>query len=147
VTDQKKKIARAKYVESQNRLRRETLNKRLEKDSGKLIDDLIWGVPKGSKSIAPQEWNTNVLTRWLVEAQGLKDFWQENFRVQVEAQSGALRIHHEDGKQLFFFFHCVNRCELSNFQSHLHQNDAKPTHLCLKNWMVMSTTILPLTTM
>jgi len=55
VTDQKKKIARAKYVESQNRLRRETLNKRLEKDSGKLIDDLIWGVPKGSKSIAPQE--------------------------------------------------------------------------------------------
>ena len=50
-----KKIARAKYVESQNRLRRATLNKRLEKDSGKIIDDLIWGVPRGSKSIAAQE--------------------------------------------------------------------------------------------
>jgi len=53
MTKKAEKIARAKYLESQNRLRRETLNKKIEKDSGKFIDDLIWGVPKGSKSILP----------------------------------------------------------------------------------------------
>jgi hypothetical protein len=32
-----------------------------------------------------------------VEAQSLIEFWQENFKVQVEARSGVLRIHHEGG--------------------------------------------------
>ena len=36
----------------------------------------------------------------LVEAQSLIEFWQENFKVQVEARSGVLQIHHEDGMSL-----------------------------------------------
>jgi len=39
-----------------------------------------------------------VLTKTVVQAEGLVNFWQENFRVQVEARSGALRIHDECGQ-------------------------------------------------
>jgi hypothetical protein len=42
-------VARAKYLESQNTIRREILTKKLEKNSGRIIEDLVWGVPKGSK--------------------------------------------------------------------------------------------------
>ncbi|KDR84977.1 hypothetical protein GALMADRAFT_131737 [Galerina marginata CBS 339.88] len=71
-------IARAKYVESQKRLRREMMNKKLEKDNGRYVEELIWGVPKG------------------IQEEGLINFWQENFKVQVEARSGILRIHQEE---------------------------------------------------
>ncbi|CAA7265812.1 unnamed protein product [Cyclocybe aegerita] len=82
LTDEELKVARAKYLESQYALRREVMQKRREKDSGKLIEDLIWGVPKG------------------IQEQGLINFWQENFKVQVEARSGALRIHQENDAPL-----------------------------------------------
>jgi meiotic recombination protein REC8 len=42
-------MARAKYLESQNLIRREMLMKRSEKENSKIIDELIWGVPKGSQ--------------------------------------------------------------------------------------------------
>jgi len=45
-----------------------------------------------------------VLTETVVQAEGLVNFWQENFRVQVEARSGALRIHDEDGQLPIFVF-------------------------------------------
>ncbi|KAJ3513821.1 hypothetical protein NLJ89_g2734 [Agrocybe chaxingu] len=82
LTDEELKVARAKYLESQYALRREFMQKRRERDSGKLIEDLIWGVPKG------------------IQEQGLINFWQENFKVQVEARSGALRIHQDDDAPL-----------------------------------------------
>ena len=42
-------VARAKYLESQNTIRKEILTKKLEKNSGRIIEELVWGVPKGSK--------------------------------------------------------------------------------------------------
>lgn len=43
-------IARAQYLESQRRIKRGILSKKREKDSDRFVEDLIWGVPKGSKS-------------------------------------------------------------------------------------------------
>jgi hypothetical protein len=43
------KVARAKYLESQNAIRQGILTKKLEKNSGRIIEELVWGVPKGSK--------------------------------------------------------------------------------------------------
>ncbi len=42
----------------------------------------------------------------LVQAQELINFWQQNFRVQVETRSGALRIHEDD------------ECKCSQFRNH-----------------------------
>jgi hypothetical protein len=42
-------IARAKYTESQKQLRKEMFQKKLEKDTSKMISDIIWGVPQGSE--------------------------------------------------------------------------------------------------
>ncbi|KAJ7900331.1 Rec8 like protein-domain-containing protein [Mycena olivaceomarginata] len=52
--------------------------KRVEKDGGKFVEDLLWGVPRG------------------VQAESLVEFWQENFKVQVEARTGAFVIHLAD---------------------------------------------------
>ncbi|PPQ76339.1 hypothetical protein CVT26_008967 [Gymnopilus dilepis] len=78
LTDDELKIARAKYLESQRRIRRDLLSKKLEKDSDRLLEELIWGIPKG------------------IQEEGLIHFWQENFKVQVDARSGILRIHDDD---------------------------------------------------
>jgi len=59
-------------------LRRGLDQKRVEKDGGKFIEDLVWGVPRG------------------VQAESLVEFWQENFKVQVEARTGAVVIHPAD---------------------------------------------------
>lgn len=102
------KVARAKYLESQNIIRREILTKKLEKNSGRIIEQLVWGVPKGSKfglGIEPITYSGHWLDFFQVEAQGLIDFWQENFKVQVEARSGALRIHHEDGTTSHYYLY------------------------------------------
>ncbi|CDO71589.1 hypothetical protein BN946_scf184911.g59, partial [Trametes cinnabarina] len=74
LTDDELKNARANYVQEQEVLKRGITQKRLEKESGKLIEEMIYGVPKG------------------VEAPVLVDFWLENFRIQVEARSGELHL-------------------------------------------------------
>ncbi|TFY81944.1 hypothetical protein EWM64_g2064 [Hericium alpestre] len=74
LTDEELKEARAQYVEGQDALRREMEAKKLEKESGRLIEEMLWGVPKG------------------LRAPILVDFWLENFKVQVEARSGALHL-------------------------------------------------------
>ncbi|KAI0639429.1 Rec8 like protein-domain-containing protein [Trametes polyzona] len=74
LTDDELKMARANYVQEQEHLKREAAQKRLEKDSGRLIEEMIYGVPKG------------------VEAPVLVDFWMENFKLQVEARSGQLYV-------------------------------------------------------
>ncbi|OSD03409.1 hypothetical protein PYCCODRAFT_1466798 [Trametes coccinea BRFM310] len=74
LTDDELKNARANYVQEQELLKREIAQKKLEKESGKLIEEMIYGVPKG------------------VQAPVLVDFWLENFRIQVEARSGELHV-------------------------------------------------------
>ncbi|KAI3622725.1 rad21 rec8 n terminal domain protein [Moniliophthora roreri] len=78
LTDEELKIARAKYVEEQHNQRRELDSKKIEKNSGKIVEELIWGVPTG------------------IDAPALVDFWQENFRVQVEARTGAVHMHPDE---------------------------------------------------
>jgi hypothetical protein len=41
-------IARAQYLEFQNELKGHILKKKHEKDGAKLIEDLMWSVPKES---------------------------------------------------------------------------------------------------
>ncbi|KAL6309946.1 hypothetical protein BKA93DRAFT_722097 [Sparassis latifolia] len=74
LTDDELKAARANYMEGQDILRQELVQKKLEKESGRLLEEMIWGVPKG------------------LQAPVLVDFWLENFRMQVEARSGALYL-------------------------------------------------------
>ncbi|RXW15504.1 hypothetical protein EST38_g10349 [Candolleomyces aberdarensis] len=78
LTDDELKIARAQYLEFQNELKRDMMKKQSERDGAKLIEDLMWGVPQQ------------------IREPSLIDFWQTNFKVQVEARSGLLVIHHED---------------------------------------------------
>ncbi|KAJ7038216.1 Rec8 like protein-domain-containing protein [Mycena alexandri] len=75
LTDDELKAARAQYLKGQAVLRRDLDQKKAEKDGGKIIEDMVWGVPRG------------------VEADSLVEFWQENFKVQVEARTGTLVIH------------------------------------------------------
>ncbi|KAI8995657.1 Rec8 like protein-domain-containing protein [Trametes punicea] len=77
LTDEELKSARANYVQDQELLKREMAKKKMEKESGKLIEEMLYGAPKG------------------VEAPVLVDFWLENFRLQVEARSGELRVEVE----------------------------------------------------
>ncbi|KAJ7103545.1 Rec8 like protein-domain-containing protein [Mycena belliarum] len=76
LTDDELKAARAQYLEGQNALRREMNQKRFEKNGGKILETMMWGAPRG------------------VQAESLVEFWQENFKVQVEARTGLLAIHH-----------------------------------------------------
>jgi hypothetical protein len=41
--------ARAQYLELQNRLRQELGLKRLEKNNDKIMEELLWGIPEGSR--------------------------------------------------------------------------------------------------
>ncbi|KAJ3779208.1 Rec8 like protein-domain-containing protein [Lentinula raphanica] len=74
LTDEELKIARAQYLSGQIYQRRELISKKQEKDSGKVLEDLIWGVPSG------------------IEAPALVDFWQDNLKVQVEARTGLIYL-------------------------------------------------------
>ncbi|KAJ2920204.1 hypothetical protein MD484_g235, partial [Candolleomyces efflorescens] len=78
LTDEELKVARAQYLEFQNELKRDMMKKKSERDGAKLIDDLMWGVPQQ------------------IRDPSLIDFWEANFKVQVEARSGLLAIHHEE---------------------------------------------------
>ncbi|KAJ6621737.1 hypothetical protein B0H10DRAFT_2017274 [Mycena sp. CBHHK59/15] len=78
LTDEELKAARAQYLQGQGALRREMVQKRFEKDGSKFLEDMMWSVPRG------------------VQAEALVEFWQENFKVQVEARTGALVIHPSD---------------------------------------------------
>ncbi|KAF5317844.1 hypothetical protein D9611_014732 [Ephemerocybe angulata] len=77
LTDEELKVARGQYLEFQNELKRDMLKKKLEKDGAKLVEDLTSGVPKE------------------IQEPSLMDFWQANFKVQLESRSGLLTIHTE----------------------------------------------------
>ncbi|KAF9076275.1 Rec8 like protein-domain-containing protein [Rhodocollybia butyracea] len=74
LTEEETKIARAQYLADQYSQRRQFRSKIREKYSEKLVGDLIWGVPAG------------------IEAPALIDFWQDNFKVQVEARTGQIYL-------------------------------------------------------
>ncbi|PBL01128.1 hypothetical protein ARMGADRAFT_412161 [Armillaria gallica] len=78
LTDEELKTARAQYLRGQKLLRQENEYKQLEKGNGRLLEDIIWGVPD------------------CIQAPVLVDFWQENFKVQVEARTGVVLIHPTD---------------------------------------------------
>ncbi|KAK0208222.1 Rec8 like protein-domain-containing protein [Desarmillaria ectypa] len=78
LTDEELKTARAQYLRGQKLLKQENEYKRLEKGNVRLFEDIIWGVPD------------------YIQAPVLVDFWQENFKVQVEARTGTLVIHPTD---------------------------------------------------
>ncbi|KAH9004008.1 Rec8 like protein-domain-containing protein [Lactarius hatsudake] len=74
LTDEELKTARARYVESQEVIRRTIEDKKLEKEGAHLISQMLYGVPQ------------------ILKAPTLVDFWTDNFKVLVEARSGALHI-------------------------------------------------------
>lgn len=77
LTNEELQRARSHYLEEQAALRREIAQKKAEKESEKILEDMILGVPSG------------------LHAQVLVDFWLENFRLQVEARSGQLHLDSE----------------------------------------------------
>ncbi|KAF8922569.1 hypothetical protein CPB85DRAFT_60827 [Mucidula mucida] len=81
LTDEELKAARVQYLQGQRLLKEETEMKRSEKDNGRFIEEIIWGVPS------------------CIQAPILVDFWQENFKVQVEARTGAVHIHLADNQR------------------------------------------------
>ncbi|TFK30430.1 hypothetical protein FA15DRAFT_607770 [Coprinopsis marcescibilis] len=82
LTDDELKIARANYLQHQKSLRREVLMKQAEKYGSKLIDEYLWSAPKG------------------IQDQGLIDFWNATFKVQVDAKSGALTPHEDPSERV-----------------------------------------------
>ncbi|KAF8078636.1 Rec8 like protein-domain-containing protein [Lyophyllum atratum] len=78
LTDEELKAARAQYLQTQNFLRCEIENKQSEKNCGRSLEEKVWSVP------------------CCIHAPVLVDFWQENFKVQVEARTGSLHIHPRD---------------------------------------------------
>lgn len=44
--------ARANYIEVQAQIRRELEQKKAEKESGRLVEEMIWGAPRGGKLTA-----------------------------------------------------------------------------------------------
>ncbi|KAL5519112.1 REC8 [Sanghuangporus vaninii] len=78
LTDEELKFARDHYVERQRVLRLEMEKKRVEKEGGKALEDLIWGVPEG------------------LTAPALTNFWSEIYKVQVEARTGNIQLENHD---------------------------------------------------
>ncbi|KAI9444793.1 Rec8 like protein-domain-containing protein [Lactarius indigo] len=74
LTDEELKTARARYAESQEVIRRSIEDRKLEKEGAHLISQMLYGVPQ------------------ILKAPTLVDFWTDNFKVLVEARSGALHI-------------------------------------------------------
>ncbi|KAG5647975.1 hypothetical protein DXG03_007009 [Asterophora parasitica] len=79
LTDTELKAARAQYIEAQGLLKREIGQKKTEKNYGRTLEKRVWGVPN------------------CIHAPALVDFWQESFKVQVEARTGTLHIHQVEG--------------------------------------------------
>ncbi|TDL28662.1 hypothetical protein BD410DRAFT_893626 [Rickenella mellea] len=78
LTDEELKSAREKYVLTQLGLRREIQRKRMEKETGRIMEEIIWGIPPG------------------LDVALLANFWTANFRIQVEARSGTLHVDEGD---------------------------------------------------
>ncbi|KAG6868589.1 hypothetical protein C0993_000615 [Termitomyces sp. T159_Od127] len=79
LTDDELRTARAHYLQAQSLLRDSFEQKQRGKCSNKALKEKVWSVPSCKVNIK-------------VGAPALADFWQENFKVQVEARTGSLQI-------------------------------------------------------
>ncbi|KAG1757590.1 Rec8 like protein-domain-containing protein [Suillus lakei] len=77
LTDDELKAARLHYLEEQNGIHRQLARRNFEKDQGRLIDVLLWGIPEH------------------MQAKELVDFWLDHFKAQVDARS-AFMIEPQD---------------------------------------------------
>ncbi|KAG0708845.1 hypothetical protein DFH29DRAFT_1075247 [Suillus ampliporus] len=77
LTDDELKAARLHYLEEQNAIHRQLARRNFEKDQGRVIDDLLWGVPEH------------------MQAKELVDFWLDHFKAQLDARS-AFMIEPQD---------------------------------------------------
>ncbi|KAI0076094.1 hypothetical protein K474DRAFT_1708496 [Panus rudis PR-1116 ss-1] len=77
LTNEELQKARAHYLQEQAALRKEIAQKKAEKESERILAEMISGVPRG------------------LNAPVLVDFWMENFKLQVEARSGRLHMETE----------------------------------------------------
>ncbi|THH03827.1 hypothetical protein EW145_g5973 [Phellinidium pouzarii] len=78
LTDEELKAARENYVEGQRAIRLEIDRKKLEREGVKVLEDMIWGIPKG------------------LTAPALTKFWTEIYKIQVESRSGAIHLDDRD---------------------------------------------------
>lgn len=78
-------------MEDQRALRREMDHKRIQKENERLIEEIMWGPPEGGQS-RHVLLSAVLFDVVLVQAPVLVDYWLENFRIHVEARSGALHL-------------------------------------------------------
>jgi hypothetical protein len=88
-------IAREKYLESQKELRKEMEQKKHEKDANKLVEELIFSVPRDSKVV--HLCRSPLLELVAVNAEPLVHFLQNNFKVQVQARTNTIEIYRDPG--------------------------------------------------
>ncbi|KAG2044865.1 hypothetical protein BDR03DRAFT_848367 [Suillus americanus] len=72
LTDDELKAARLYYLEEQNAIHRQLTRKNFEKDQGKLVDGLLWGIPEH------------------MQAKELVEFWLDHFKAQLDARSASM---------------------------------------------------------
>ncbi|KAG1749976.1 Rec8 like protein-domain-containing protein [Suillus paluster] len=77
LTDDELKAARLHYLEEQNAIHRQLARRNFEKDQGRVMDDLLWGVPEH------------------MQAKELVDFWLDHLKAQLDARS-AFMIEPQD---------------------------------------------------
>ncbi|KAI0692763.1 Rec8 like protein-domain-containing protein [Cytidiella melzeri] len=74
LTNEELERARENYLQGQAGLRNELAQKKAEKEGMKMLEEMVWGAPRG------------------INAPALVQFWEENFKLQVEAISGQSTI-------------------------------------------------------
>lgn len=78
LTDDELKAARLYYLEEQNAIHRQLMRKNFEKDQGRLVDGLLWGIPEH------------------MQAKELVDFWLDHFKAQLDARSAFMIEPHDE---------------------------------------------------
>ncbi|KAG1825921.1 uncharacterized protein BJ212DRAFT_1475280 [Suillus subaureus] len=78
LTDDELKAARLYYLEEQNAIHRQLARKNFEKNQGRLVDGLLWGIPEH------------------MQAKELVDFWLDHFKAQLDARSAFMIDPHDD---------------------------------------------------
>jgi len=107
LTDDELKIARSQYIDNQERIRREAEAKKDQRESGKIIEGMIWGVPRESEPYNASHSHAMMLIPTSVRAPELADFWLQNLKVHLEAHSerpygvGVTSEHPKDGQDAF----------------------------------------------
>lgn len=78
LTDDELKAARLHYLEEQNCIHRKLARKNFEKDQGRLVDGLLWGIPE------------------YMQAKELVDFWLDHLKAQLDTRFAFMIEPHDD---------------------------------------------------